>query len=134
MRVTSPRLGAPLLTFCALFVNLIRQKVLAAFKEATTKLKRCRERMDKAVAQNRPDVVTEATREVEELTRNADKLHQQLREITEVLGGELDRVEVDLQTDVAADIATFYSVSRSVATEIHGLWEGAAADPAATNA
>jgi GAF domain-containing protein len=95
---------------------------MTAFKDASAKLRRSRERMDKAVAQNRPDVVTEATREVEEVGRKVERLQQQVRDISELLLTELDRLQAALEADIAADAATFADGVRAATAEMASLW------------
>ena len=104
--------------------------MLDAYKDAVGRLKRVRERMDKAVAQNRPDAVTEATREVEELARVTDRLQRELRDLSALLTSELDRFDASLQADMTAVVAQFSEASRAIGADLDALWAGTAA-PAA---
>ena len=104
--------------------------MLDAYNDAVGRLKRVRERMDKAVAQNRPDAVTEATREVEELARVTDRLQRELRDLSALLTSELDRFDASLQADMTAVVAQFSEASRAIGADLDALWAGTAA-PAA---
>jgi len=117
-------LGLPRKDACACGANLSdRLKVVGAYKDLAAKLKRSRERMDKAVLANRTDLVTEATREVEDLGHQTEKARQAAQQVTDLVTAELDRFEAALERDLLSDTQLFKVTMRSTEAEVVALWE-----------